>query len=297
MSQPPRSLAILFADISGSTRLYDTLGDQAALERIEQCLSLLGGIARRHEGETVKTIGDEILCAFPSAAAAVEAAMAMQQETAGRAANDAGILHIRVGLHFGEVLREGGDVFGDAVNVAARMAGLAAAGQIMTTRETAGALPSRLRAAIRHLGQTTVKGKREDILICEVIWRNDAEMTLMPTMLPGMAARAARFGITLRHGGRQLALDGQHANASIGRDNDNDLVVNDPLASRHHARIGLRNGKFVLADQSTNGTYVTLGDKTLFLHREELPLAGSGFFALGHKISEHAPEAVHFSCD
>ncbi len=297
MSQPPQSLAILFADISGSTRLYDTLGDQAALEKIEQCLSLLGGIARRHEGETVKTIGDEILCAFPSAAAAVEAAMAMQTEIADRAADGAGALRIRVGLHFGEVIREGGDVFGDAVNVAARMAGLAASGQIMTTRETADTLPSRLRVAIRQLGQATVKGKREDVPICEVIWRNDAEMTVMPTMLPGMAARGARLGIALRHGGRQLALDGKQPDASIGRDNDNDLVVNDPLASRHHARIGLRNGKFVLADQSTNGTYVTLGGKTLFLHREELPLTGAGYFALGHKTSENAPEAVHFSCE
>lgn len=297
MPQPPLSLAILFADISGSTRLYDTLGDKPALAQIEQCLALLGGIARRHGGEVIKTIGDEILCAFPSAAAAVEAAMAMQQEIAERAASGAGSLRIRIGLHYGEVIREGGDVFGDAVNVAARMAGLAAAEQIMTTRESADALPSQLRTAIRHLGQTTVKGKRDDIPICEVIWRNDAEMTLMPTMLPGMAARAARLGITLRHGGRQLALSGEIPSASIGRENDNDLVVNDPLASRRHARIDLRNGKFVLADQSTNGTYVTLGGKTLFLHREELPLAGDGFFALGHKTVENAPEAVHFSCE
>lgn len=297
MPQPPQSLAILFADISGSTRLYDTLGDKAALAQIEQCLGLLGGVARRHGGEVVKTIGDEILCAFPSAAAAVEAAMAMQQEVAKEAEYGGNTLRIRVGLHFGEVLRENGDVFGDAVNVAARMAGLAAAEQIITTRATADVLPSALRTDIRHLGQTTVKGKREDIPICEVIWRNDAEMTVMPTMLPGMAARTQRIGITLRHGGRQLDLSGQKPSAGIGRDVGNELVVNDPLASRRHARIDLRNGKFVLADQSTNGTYVTLGDKTIFLHREELPLAGNGYFALGHKTTENAPEAVHFSCE
>lgn len=297
MPQSPQSLAILFADISGSTRLYDTLGDQAALGQIEQCLGLLGGVARRHGGEIVKTIGDEILCAFPSAAAAVEAAMAMQQEVAKEATSGGSALRIRIGLHFGEVIRESGDVFGDAVNVAARMAGLAAAEQIITTRATADLLPSRLRTDLRHLGQATVKGKREDIPICEVIWQNDAEMTVMPTMLPGMAARTVRLGITLRHGGRELALSGQKPSASIGRDVSNDLVVNDPLASRRHARIDLRNGKFVLADQSTNGTYVTLGDKTIFLHREELPLAGNGYFALGHKTAENAPEAVHFSCE
>lgn len=287
------SLAILFADISGSTRLYETLGDQAALRRIALCLGMLEGVVRRCNGEVVKTIGDELLCAFPDPAAAVDAAMAMQRAIL----EENGPLRIRIGLHHGEVIRENGDVFGDAVNLAARMTELAVADQVITTRASITGLPPRLAASVRFLGRTSVKGKREDVEICEIIWHNDSEMTVMPTLLPGTAARTARIALTLSHAGRRLALDGQHASASIGRETGNDLVVNDPMASRRHARIELRNGKFVLTDQSTNGTYVFLGDKMIFLHREELPLAGSGHFALGHKTPPGAPEAVTFSCE
>lgn len=293
MNPPPLSLAILFADISGSTRLYETLGDQTALGKIEQCLTLLGGIARRHGGETIKTIGDEILCAFPDAANAVEAAMTMQQEME----RATGGMRIRIGLHSGEVIREGGDVFGDAVNVAARMAGLAAAEQIITTRDTVDALPPLLRASVRYLGLTSVKGKREDVQICEVLWKTDAEMTMMPTALPGMVRKGHAAVLRLEHGGRQLQLSAQQPSAVVGRGSECELVVNDPLASRRHANIELRNGKFFLADQSTNGTYLTQGGKTLFLHREEMALAGTGQFGLGHEVSATAPDAVHFTCE
>lgn len=293
MNPPPLSLAILFADISGSTRLYETLGDQTALGKIEQCLTLLGGIARRHGGETIKTIGDEILCAFPDAANAVEAAMTMQQEME----RATGGMRVRIGLHSGEVIREGGDVFGDAVNVAARMAGLAAAEQIITTRDTVDALPPLLRASVRYLGLTSVKGKREDVQICEVLWKTDAEMTMMPTALPGMVRKGHAAVLRLEHGGRQLQLNAQQPSAVVGRGSECELVVNDPLASRRHANIELRNGKFFLADQSTNGTYLTQGGKTLFLHREEMALAGTGQFGLGHEVSATAPDAVHFTCE
>lgn len=293
MNPLPLSLAILFADISGSTRLYETLGDQTALGKIEQCLTLLGGIARRHGGETIKTIGDEILCAFPDAANAVEAAMTMQQEME----RATGGMRIRIGLHSGEVIREGGDVFGDAVNVAARMAGLAAAEQIITTRDTVDALPPLLRASVRYLGLTSVKGKREDVQICEVLWKTDAEMTMMPTALPGMVRKGHAAVLRLEHGGRQLQLSAQQPSAVVGRGSECELVVNDPLASRRHANIELRNGKFFLADQSTNGTYLTQGGKTLFLHREEMALAGTGQFGLGHEVSATAPDAVHFTCE
>ncbi len=293
MNPLPLSLAILFADISGSTRLYETLGDQTALGKIEQCLTLLGGIARRHGGETIKTIGDEILCAFPNAANAVEAAMAMQEEME----RVTGGMRIRIGLHSGEVIREGGDVFGDAVNVAARMAGLAAAEQIITTRDTVDALPPLLRASVRYLGLTNVKGKREDVQICEVLWKTDAEMTMMPTALPGMVRKGQVAVLRLEHGGRQLQLNVQQPCAVVGRGSECELLVNDPLASRRHANIELRNGKFFLADQSTNGTYLTQGGKTLYLHREEMALAGSGQFGLGHEVSAAAPEAVHFTCE
>jgi class 3 adenylate cyclase len=297
MSRTPLSLAIMFADVSGSTRLYEMLGDKVALEKIEQCLGLLGSVTRRLGGETIKTIGDEIMCVFPTAAAAVQAAVAMQEELAALAAARKTPLRIRIGLHFGEVIREEGDVFGDAVNVAARMAGIALADQIITTRDTANALPPALRSNVRQLGGTLVKGKREEIGICEIIWQNEGEMTMIPGVLHN-PQKIAQARLTLRHAGRELVLDERRPTAVIGRDSGNSLVVDDPLASRRHARVELRNGKFLLADQSTNGTYVVTAEgKSIYLHREELPLIGSGAFSLGHETALDSADAVRYSCD
>jgi adenylate cyclase len=297
MSLPPLSIAVMFADVSGSTRLYEMLGDKIAKEKIEQCLGLLGSVAHHHGGEVIKTIGDEIMCDFPTAVAAIQAAIAMQEELAALAAARKTPLRIRIGLHYGEVIRQGGDIFGDAVNVAARMTGIALADQIITTRDTANALPAALRSNIRQLGGTLVKGKREEIEICEIIWQNDGEMTMLPGALTNKK-RILQTRLTLSYAGREVILDERHPSAIIGRDNSNSLVVEDPFASRRHARVELRNGKFLLADQSTNGTYVVTEDgKSIYLHREELPLIGSGAFSLGHETTLASAEAVRYSCD
>jgi len=296
MTQPPLSLAILFASLRGSTWLYDMLGERAAQAKIKQCLTLLDSIAQRHGGGIVKTVGDETLCSFPTAANAVEAAIAMQQGMAAIAASDKDALHIRIGLHFGAAIRAGNDISGDAVNMAARMTGQAAADQIITPRQTAESLPPELRANICYLGLTAVKGSGEDIQICEVSWKAEAVMTMMPS-LPGMTKTARTASLTLSYAGRQLTLTSQDPTTTVGRDPACGLVVDDPMASRNHARIELRGGKFILIDQSTNGTYLNQDGKTHFLHRAEIPLMGRGNFSLGHETSTDAPQAVQYSCE
>jgi adenylate cyclase len=169
MPQQTASLAVLFADISGSTRLYETLGDLFAREKVAQCLSVLTRLIRQHGGTMLKTIGDEVMATFPSADAAVQAACAMQEALAEEAAARQTPLAIHVGLHFGLMVREANDVFGDAVNVAARMAALAKAGQILTTKQTAEVLAPVTRTSTRYIDRTTVKGKQGEIDIFEVI--------------------------------------------------------------------------------------------------------------------------------
>ena len=73
-----QNVAILFADISGSTALYDVLGDEPALELVTRTLDILTREMAVHHGTLIKTIGDEIMCTFPDAADAIEAACAMQ---------------------------------------------------------------------------------------------------------------------------------------------------------------------------------------------------------------------------
>jgi len=283
----------MFAHIYNSSWLYEYLGDKAARAKIEECQARLDSIARRHGGAIVKTIGEKIMCNFPASANAIEAAIAMQQEMASLAARDPDALHIKIGLHFGEVTQDGGEILGDTVNVAARMAGLAAVDQIVTTQQTADSLPPALRPSIRFLGQTTVKDNCEDKHIFEVIWEIEEAVTRMPTP---QSRSGGTSTLGLKYADQQLTLSLQSPSTMVGRDKSCGIVVDDPLASRNHARIELRNGKFVMVDQSTNGTYLNQGDKVIFLRGEEVLLSGNGFFALGHEVASNSPDAVHYSC-
>jgi len=141
MSKHTAQLAVLFADICGSTKLYDTLGDTLARRVVASCIARLLAPLADHQGTLIKTIGDEIMCTFPSAEQALCAANAMQYSVTSAPFENDISLHIRIGFHYGEVICEAGDVFGDTVNVAARVAGAARANQIMTTQAAVNALP------------------------------------------------------------------------------------------------------------------------------------------------------------
>ena len=269
--------AILFADVGGSTQLYDTLGDVRAHDITRRCLEQVSAVVRDHGGYVIKTIGDEVMSTFPSADQAAEASCAIQLSMAVEAEAEAQRIGLHVGFHYGLVLPEGDDVFGDAVNVAARMVSLAKAGQIITTLETVQAMTPELRARTRQIDHRPVKGKREELDICEVIWET-ADLTQL-TEVPE-EARAGR--LTLTFGDRNLVLSPASPSCSIGRDPDNDIALDDVRASRLHARIELRQGKFVLYDTSTNGTLVRSDrGQPVFLRREELILPEAGTLNVG----------------
>ncbi|MBM4254379.1 MAG: adenylate/guanylate cyclase domain-containing protein [Deltaproteobacteria bacterium] len=297
MDQPTTTLAILFADISGSTRLYETLGDALARQKVADCLSVLSEAIQQRGGTVIKTIGDEVMSTFPSAEVAVQAACAMQESLAERAALSKSPLTIRVGLHYGPALVEAADVFGDAVNLAARIVGLAKANQILTSRQTVDTLPTSLQTMTRHVDRAPLKGKQEAVDIYEVIWRED-ELTRMegPSLAPLPTAHSAR--LRLSFGEQAVEVTPSRPSVSIGRGQENDLVIADEFASRLHARVELRRGKFVLLDQSTNGTFVIIqNEKPLHLHREELLLQGTGVISLGRPLDGNPPTLIHFVCE
>ena len=207
--------------------------------------------------------------------------------------NTPAALTIRVGLHYGPAILEGGDVFGDAVNVAARMASLAKGGQIITTSESVQVLPPILRSSTRHLDRVSIKGKAEEIDIFEVIWQSE-DVTRMATGLLKGATKTARLTLHYHSDSAELLQD--TLPFILGRGKKADMVVNDSMASREHARIECRRGKFVLTDMSTNGTYVRTPDGRSYLRREDIVLSGKGQIALGRDVRE-ASEIVEFNCD
>ncbi len=287
-STPTVTVTVMFVDISGSTRLYETLGDGAAHAHVDACMRLLARVCGEHGGRVVKTTGDGAMCAFKDADTALHAARSMHEVVATLRAADGAALGIHIGCHAGAVIENAGDLFGDAVNVAARVAGFAKVGQVITTEETVAQLGKPLAERTRQLHRVAVKGKREEILIYEYLWEEVDELTMMGTRWG--AVRAARLALRLDE--RHLMLGaGGPSEASFGRDSSCDFVVEDRKASRQHARVERRGDKFVLVDHSSNGTWVKLGaGEPMVLRREELMLRGAGAIGFGH--SPASPDAV-----
>ena len=289
------NISIMFADIAGSTKLYDTLGDQAAREKVAASIDTMSKITSQNSGTVIKTIGDEVMCTFPTAEDAGTAAWEMQEtfEEKAEVCTDGSPVAIRIGMHFGPAIMEGGDVFGDAVNIAARMAAQAKGRQIITTQDTLDKLPPGMRASTRFVDHAPIKGKKEEIDIFEIIWQ-EADVTRMATgMVLDKPTPEAK--LTLTYNDQAVELSKQRPVLVMGRSQNCDLMINEKLASRQHVRIELRRDKFFIVDQSTNGTHVLVdGAPEEFLRREEIPLTGNGRISLGRGFSEDPEEVVEF---
>jgi class 3 adenylate cyclase len=292
MSRETIQCAVMFADVAGSTSIYERYGNDVAKATIGGCLDMLTQITHRHNGLVVKTIGDEIMCRYNTGIDAVAAAIAMQEAVNVPFGSQGITLHIRVGLHAGEAILENNDVFGDAVNVAARMAGIAKGQQIITTEDTFKQLNEALQAKCRVFDITAVKGKQEKIKIYDILWDDAADVTRMAF---SQESSSGDTMITLMHNGNSQTLSPEQMPIIIGRGAASDIAVDAPLASRSHVKVDYSRGKFILADQSTNGTYVKLSDgKEVFLRREDLPLSSMGKISLGEKVKDESALLIHF---
>ena len=289
-------LAILFADVSGSTRLFEQRGDAEARRIIAAVLDALSAVCTSHGGRVIKTIGDEVMCTFPSALQGLIAACDMQRRVARDAAFARDAVGIRVGVHFGEALVEADDVFGDAVNVAARMAALAKREQIVTTAASLEGLTHVGGLRSRSLGRARVSGKLLPIEIVDLIWQDDtSDLTTVQRAVRMDEPDAGGARLVLRHRGRVIELTEQSEPFTLGRDAGSSLVVEAEWVSRHHATIEFKKGHFVVADRSTNATYVQLGDDAeLRLHRDELHLRRSGTISLGQSATLNQQDLLHF---
>jgi class 3 adenylate cyclase len=285
--------AILFADVSGSTALYELLGDKPAAKAIDACLGALREVIATRDGLVVKTIGDELMVVFNNPEAACEAAREMQQRMATWPPISGAKLAIRIGFHHGLVLEDKGDFWGDGVNTAARLAGLAKAGQILTTGATANALPGLQRSNLRDLDAISVKGKQDAVRVFELMWGDTEDAT----QVAGMSASAGvESRLTLEVAERTMGFPPEKSVMVLGRDNTCDIVVREKTASRRHARIERRGVQYVLVDESTNGTYVSIeGDREMLLRRDSVMLRGRGKIALGISTNT-ALELVLFDC-
>ncbi len=298
MSPKTTNLATMFADVSGSTRLFEILGDATARVTVSETLELLTKVIHLHNGTVIKTIGDEIMCTFPTADDSANAATEMQEtlEDANEMRDDgAPEIKIRVGFHYGPAIMEGGDVFGDAVNVAARMAAQAKGGQIITTKSTVDLLQPIMRASARFVDRAPIKGKKEEIEIFEIIWQEE-DVTRMATGMLQEMPKVPEVSLEVSYGGKTVVLDQNKSGLVMGRSQACDLPINEKLASRQHVRIELRRNKFFIIDQSTNGSHISMDNtEDAFLRREEMHISGNGKISLGKSFAEGPTEVVTFT--
>jgi hypothetical protein len=278
-----------------SAKRPGSLDDMLIREQVTTVLQELVEGAQQQGGNLIKTLGDEMLFTFTSVAQAANAACHVQEWVDGtgpiRIGEATVRLACRVGLHFGPVLHEHGDVFGDTVNVAARMLAIAKPTQIIATTAARVRMPAILRASSRLIDHAPVKGKKEQIEIYEIVWCHD-DLTHVSTGAAGVKPRGREMVVFLD--GKRFRINVEHPTLVIGRSRAADVPVRETLASRQHARIEYRRDNFFLVDQSTNGTYLEQDGKVTFLRRDVQLLTGTGRISIGRPFAENPSEILSF---
>ena len=293
-------LAILFADVVGSTRLYEQMGDLRARDMVAICIDVMRSATEHHQGTVIKTMGDEIMATFPTADLALSAAAQMQQQITRHTQlkNDGHPVAIRIGCHYGPVMLESRDVFGATVHTANRMTSQAKAGQIMTTAAVVDRLEPHWRSSVRQVDVATLKGQGGEVVLYEVLWQPEDNTSVIQQVVLSRFGTAASRRLRLQLQDREIVLDEHRSSVVIGRSEDNDLIVKGNLISRMHARIEINRHKFVLIDQSTNGTFVRAQDgEEAFVRRDSLTIKGRGMIGLGKLPEGDSPQTIRFICE
>ncbi|MCG7959556.1 MAG: adenylate/guanylate cyclase domain-containing protein [Candidatus Thiodiazotropha taylori] len=284
--------AIVFADIVESTRMYESLGDTLAKKLITELVEAIAQVVIACGGHVVEIIGDEVMSRYDDPASAVIAACRIHERVELYAEQSGMPMAARIGLHYGPAIFEEGRMYGDSVNVAARMAAIAQAKQIITTEQVVEALPDELRLMARQFDKVKVKGKVERMIIYDLLWQKE-DVTFIHTA--PITQSLTTKTLILEYNNKTYKMPPTQGSVGIGRDPKNELVVNASSASRSHAVLEYYRGKYVLKDISTNGTYLTTqNQQSLYLRRETIPLLGHGKIGLGEPVSEQNKHLISY---
>lgn len=286
-----QSIAILFADIGGSTKLYETIGDAEAHKRVARSLQRMEGAIQNNSGTLLRTVGDAALASFPSCDMAYHAAKSIQEQ------HSSSQLSVRIGFHYGPVIPDKGDVYGNAVNIAARIASLAKLNEITTTEPSVLLLSPALRQKAVLLDIIQVKGISKPLPVYRLFWlpEDDSVTTILTDVSPTIR-NPSNVQMELNYRGKSYVVNQQNPLITIGRTDDCKLKVNNHCASRTHASIELFQGKFHLSDKSTNGTYVIKTKQLpVFIRRESMTIDQVGKIGAGWMPTNDDPDIIYFT--
>ena len=296
MGTADNEVTIMFADIFGSTRLYEILGDEVAEKLVTTTLKQLSDIVSKSQGVTIKSGGDDVMCRFSNADHALAAAREMHLFLADKTAPSRDYkIAIRVGAHQGPVIESEGDIYGDAVNLAARVAALARGGKTLISGYTFEQISEASRKCCRHFTTTTVKGKELPIDVYDVVWEQTAELT---RMVGHNTASDLQSVLTIRYEDNIIKMSTNTVTSTtVGRGQDCDLVIPSQQASREHCKFECNRGKFIFVDNSANGSYINHNQTELFFHQERVPLLGEGCISLGEPSADNPDFLLYYSIE
>ena len=287
-------VAIVFADVVGSTQMYEEFGDTKASETVALCLDVMKDATYQFNGTVIKTIGDEVMSTFETVDEAMGAAVMMQSRITSESKKNNDIpVSIRIGCHFGPVVQEQNDIFGAAVHTANRMTSQAKARQIVVSGFTVEQMSPELRNQARQIDVATVRGRIDEVALFELVWQPDEATNMLPTIEWENTRKVSKLLLNFRDS--TVEVSDTRKSINMGRADDNDLVVKGNLISRIHAKIEMRRGKFMLVDQSTNGTFLqNVQGHEKFVRRDSTELGEEGTIGLGRAEPAGSKLAIYF---
>jgi len=293
-------LAVLYADISGSSRLYEQFGDVTAQRDIVRCLNLLTEVAQQHGGRLERTIGDEVMCSFVLPERAAEAAVAMHEKLREASAAQrfvSGTLRVRIGWHYGVAEASNGELGGALPVIAQQVTSLARPDEILASESAIGALSADWRASAQRLDTIDSRVDGQPMTLYRLPWDKDEEVTQFRLgKAPTRVIVSTR--LVLRHGAIEVVLDADHRRCAVGRGRDADLATGSRFTSKRHAEVVYRRGRFYVIDNSINGTFVAPeGGAVQHLHHEEGALLGSGVIMFGSPANKDPGASVAYRCE
>lgn len=293
---------ILFADLRGSTSLYETLGNAEATSLVTHTVASVARAVPACGGQVIKTLGDGLMAVFDEPAQGLRAALQMHRELEQLVTQDRGHgataalrgLRLQVALARGEVVEMDGDCYGDAVNVAARLLDHAGDNETLITAEVRAGLAPAQQRRFRNLDWMQLRGRAEPVQVHVLGGRRGADPAatqfgaVAPTLEPE-AVRLVWLDVS-------AVFDGAHMPVVLGRGPQADFRVDDSRVSRSHARLDWHGGVFQLTDLSYNGTYVRFAnaDEVVSLRRSSCTLHGSGAIGLGSSPADPTAPALRF---
>lgn len=294
----PLHKTIMFADVSGSARLFERLAETEATRAVGQCIKRMERSITSHRGRTMLVSGDELQALFDNPEDACQAAIDMQLGVAELPPVSGLRLTIRIGVHCGDIVEQFDTVLGEAVNTTARITGMARVDQILASSRFVALLPRHCQTFAVPIPATSgIREAKELIDLVQIDWQRHENFQRSSLEADSIAPSVHQTTdkLCLRYRGKAFLLDDKTPILTLGRDPSSKLTIQDRKASRLHGRVEKRNGNYFYVDLSTNGSFVSFpGQMEVMVRKDEIQLRGPGRVCFGSSRNDTLADFADF---